>query len=334
MDNREHITSQAQLAKICRQTLADWPEAQAAVLFGSRARGSHHPDSDWDIAVILDGNAPVQSASELPQGNRLHQIDNLDAWAVGSETVIVQAGHLGRISCAIMLDGKLLSGEWHRPPAKKLSLEPEDWLDRMNSVLNLVEDSIDQYRKMARRKTWTRCASRCRVFVRTGSDAAERLVKAMMERRGVRADTSHDMNILSRSFADARPEERELAQRMKELNGKSRKDHQADYPENPLTPDDCSRAVSRLAGTLELLAHEVEDAVNSDFEKAASLIAEEIADDLEYWKGLVDSPMAPKPDENSLAYLATQALLDGRETVRVAIDDLEERLSQLRAGII
>lgn len=32
---------------------------QTAVLFGSRARGSHHADSDADVAVVLTG--PVQS---------------------------------------------------------------------------------------------------------------------------------------------------------------------------------------------------------------------------------------------------------------------------------
>ena len=33
-------------------TLAAWPEAEAAVLFGSRARGDYSHSSDWDIAFI------------------------------------------------------------------------------------------------------------------------------------------------------------------------------------------------------------------------------------------------------------------------------------------
>ncbi len=30
----------------CEETLKQWPDALAAVLFGSRARGEHRPDSD------------------------------------------------------------------------------------------------------------------------------------------------------------------------------------------------------------------------------------------------------------------------------------------------
>ena len=332
MDNREHITSQAQLAEICRQTLADWPEAQAAVLYGSRARGDHRPDSDWDIAVILDGDAPVQSTLSFPQGNRFRRIDNLDAWVVGSETVIAEAGHLGRVSCALTLDGKLLSGEWRRYPAKEASMEPKDWHNRMNIIQKHTRDTIYQYQDIAEETTWTRCAPCCRAFVGIGSDAAEMLVKAMMERRGVRADMSHDIIALAQSFAAARPEEQELTQRMKALNGDSNKDHQANYADKSLSPDDCSRALSRLTGTLALLAHEIEDTVNNDPRFAARQIAEEISNDIKRWNRMLDAPMTPKPDEISLACLAAQALLDGRETVRVAITDLEKRLSHLCAG--
>ena len=31
-------------------TLVVWPQAEAAVLFGSRVRGDHSVDSDWDVA--------------------------------------------------------------------------------------------------------------------------------------------------------------------------------------------------------------------------------------------------------------------------------------------
>lgn len=32
--------------------------AEAIHLFGSRARGDHHPDSDWDVAIILPDDVP------------------------------------------------------------------------------------------------------------------------------------------------------------------------------------------------------------------------------------------------------------------------------------
>ncbi|MCY4590759.1 MAG: nucleotidyltransferase domain-containing protein [Alphaproteobacteria bacterium] len=42
-------------AAACQETLRLWPQARAAVLFGSRARGTAHPDSDWDVAFVLAG---------------------------------------------------------------------------------------------------------------------------------------------------------------------------------------------------------------------------------------------------------------------------------------
>lgn len=35
-------------------------DPQAVILFGSRARGDAHPDSDWDLLVIVDDDAPYE----------------------------------------------------------------------------------------------------------------------------------------------------------------------------------------------------------------------------------------------------------------------------------
>lgn len=43
----------------CREVLKSWPGAKAAILFGSRARGDHFEDSDWDIAFITDNEQPL-----------------------------------------------------------------------------------------------------------------------------------------------------------------------------------------------------------------------------------------------------------------------------------
>lgn len=45
--------------KAARNVLKDYPFVAAAWLFGSRARGSHGPMSDVDIAVLLGEGAPA-----------------------------------------------------------------------------------------------------------------------------------------------------------------------------------------------------------------------------------------------------------------------------------
>ena len=37
------VTTEQDLVAACRETLRQWPQARAAVLFGSRARGTAHP---------------------------------------------------------------------------------------------------------------------------------------------------------------------------------------------------------------------------------------------------------------------------------------------------
>jgi len=36
------------------EAIAQEPAVQAALLFGSRARGDARPDSDWDVALLVD----------------------------------------------------------------------------------------------------------------------------------------------------------------------------------------------------------------------------------------------------------------------------------------
>lgn len=46
-----------ELISLCRSELG----AEEVWLFGSRARGDHHPDSDWDLLAILPDEAPEEA---------------------------------------------------------------------------------------------------------------------------------------------------------------------------------------------------------------------------------------------------------------------------------
>jgi len=88
-----------------RNALGD--RLRSVVLFGSRARGDHHAESDWDLLVIsellptrpLERYREVKSA--LPPGTR-------GATAVLATTPEEFEGHLSEIYLDIALDGQIL----------------------------------------------------------------------------------------------------------------------------------------------------------------------------------------------------------------------------------
>ena len=47
---------------LCKDALTKWPNAKAAILFGSRARGDHRDDSDWDLAFITESEESLPNA--------------------------------------------------------------------------------------------------------------------------------------------------------------------------------------------------------------------------------------------------------------------------------
>lgn len=66
--------SERQLAAI-RQTLGRFPVVEAAILYGSRAKGTHRDESDIDLALLgplddLQAEAVAAALDELPMPQR------------------------------------------------------------------------------------------------------------------------------------------------------------------------------------------------------------------------------------------------------------------------
>lgn len=66
----------ARAAKSFLQHLAARYQVREAILFGSRARHTHRPDSDADIAVVLDGAHGDRTAAALDMGRHCIQCDD------------------------------------------------------------------------------------------------------------------------------------------------------------------------------------------------------------------------------------------------------------------
>ncbi len=108
--------SAAEIRRAAQETLDVWPKARAAVLFGSRARGNHPPDRDWDVAFITDGADDRMGATQrdLPFG-RLDIGQCVNEIAVPERLVERKALCVGHVDRGIVADGRVLSGEWTRP---------------------------------------------------------------------------------------------------------------------------------------------------------------------------------------------------------------------------
>ena len=319
----------------CRKVLSQWPRARAAVLFGSRARGTAHLNSDWDVAIVLEGDEPRQpglATSVFPRSEVPDALVRIDAWALSEDDLRRRCHILGTLPYAVCRDGRVLAGEWTRPGPEHMerecAVDPEDWASRMRLVVVKVHAALAPICAMAGSGTWAVSGGYCSVLLQVTADAAELLVKAAIERRGVPADRSHDIAGLAAEFAAQRPNEHALAQRMAALNGDSRGHHVAMHEFRPPVVPDVEAAVGRLAGTLDLWASEIEPGTDGMAAQLSGL-AHIAADQAAAWPGQLSAQVKPKTDEGHPTQAAVEAALEGRPVLAEAIASFRDRMQRV-----
>ena len=332
------VITERELAAACRETLRQWPGALAAVLFGSRARGTANPDSDWDVAIVLEGGElrhPRPARSVFPRSELPADLPQVDVWALSEDDLRRNARALGTLPYVVCRDGRVLAGKWNRPdPAqmeREAAVNPEDWARRMEQVVQKIDASITQIGRLVERSGWAGSGAYCGALLEAAADGAELLVKAAMERRGVAADRSHDIAGLAAGFGAQRPDESALAQRMAALNGDSRAHHTAMYEFQPPEPPDVRAALRRVAGTLDLWASEIE---KRDDRMAGQVtgLARIAAIDMAVWPNHIGTPVTPKADEGHPAQPAAEAALEGRAELGEAIVSFRDRMGRVVDG--
>lgn len=60
------------------QVLASYPVVKKAVLFGSRGRGDYRYNSDIDLAVYVEGEAPPELYLDLDEAAGIYQLDYIN----------------------------------------------------------------------------------------------------------------------------------------------------------------------------------------------------------------------------------------------------------------
>lgn len=332
------VITERELVAACREALNQWPQARAAVLFGSRARGTQGLDSDWDVAIVLKGDEPRHpdlATSVFPRQGFPHALARVDAWALSEDDLERRACVLGTLPYAICRDGTVLAGEWRRPDPRQMGTEatvdPEDWTYRMRLAVAKVDAAITPIENVANSATWMDSAAHCSSLVQATADAAELLVKAVIERRGLPADRSHDVAELAAEFGAQRPDETELAERIAALNGTSRRHHVEMYRFRPPDVSDVKAAVRRLLGTLDLWASEIETG-DDDMAGQQAELARMAAHQGTAWSDRICAQVRTKSDEGGPAQAAGEAALADRSALVDAIALFRDRMRRVVDG--
>ena len=236
--------------RICRaaeETLRAWPEAMAAVLFGSRARGDNRPDSDWDIAFI------TRAANRVPGDVPLEMLDerfHVQTLALPEALLRRKCNAPGHIAYHIARQGRVVAGNWNRPATEENPpMQEQEFTDWMDGSLAYLVNAATQLTLVAAQGG----VKETQLFVASSSQAAEHLVKAMLYRRGCDVPRTHDVQRLAERLADA-----ELRAHAVALNGDSRRHHMADYM--GVEPGDCEIAGRRCVQMVALWTAEIKNA--------------------------------------------------------------------------
>ena len=137
-----HVSEPAykEVGAACEYALALWPNANAAILFGSRARGDHRADSDWDVAFITqkDELLPSSVGRVFDLLRKRSKID-VQALATSQARLCKSADSLGKIAAPIAREGRLIAGhcEWPEIESEPI-LKPVDYLGWRSGALRRV----------------------------------------------------------------------------------------------------------------------------------------------------------------------------------------------------
>lgn len=108
--------------ELAARHLAAITRAEAVVLYGSRARGDHGPDSDWDLCVVLPDDVEPQrfTAATLWREASGFGIP-IQVYPLRRSIFIERSADLNSISHDVLAEGVPLVGDLHFVTATRAS---------------------------------------------------------------------------------------------------------------------------------------------------------------------------------------------------------------------
>ena len=282
-------TARKAVEAACKNALISWPDAKAAILFGSRARGDHRTDSDWDIAFITSTKESLPDAVRRDL-NELRASGGIivHGLAISQQGFIDKANSFGNVAASIAHEGRLISGRCDWPEtAKQLIMEPREYMNWRAMALRYINLAVVNFAKGIDNACTSRDWSAFKLFVTNTSDSAEYIAKMAFGKLASGTDGkftySHTVNTIIRDInkifeKDFEHFDKELKKCIEEkakwwlsdhgrefvdllvkMNGCGNVDHMHGYEAS--VPDDelIARAANRLVAVACFAIREVEE---------------------------------------------------------------------------
>ena len=221
-------TTYDRLRRTAVKAVENCPGIEAIVLFGSRARGTAHPKSDWDVAVL----SRAESAVEQDACRLLGEHERVNAIVLRPEAIEEYRDRATRLEAAIARQGRLLAGTWSRPECRMedLEMDPDEFReglevairDIQNAVSLLCDAALDGDEYVPN-------------LVELSQQAAEAVAKSIVAGHGLTPTATHELNELATQLENAYrgrrggAERRRFAEAIRDLNGNTRAAHGARY---------------------------------------------------------------------------------------------------------
>ena len=217
------------------------PDPVSVILFGSRARGDHGPESDWDIALVFEGECP--SLDGLPRALGDRDID----WAPIELSHAMRQLNVCGLPHAVAADGRCLRGDpLPRPERRDMNLRHAwDNLVEAHGEMRRGMDALADYWVLPARLRWGYDTA----VARHGAMAGELLCKAVMNMRGMEPRRSHSVAELCDAMQREFPGD-PLLPLLRDCDGQTEKAHVNVYAEMEFGREDVDLSARRLAAAL------------------------------------------------------------------------------------
>lgn len=238
-----------EVRRIAEQIVASRPWIQAAILFGSRARGTAHRHSDWDVALL----APERYKGEMLRA--APRVPTVSYVPISPRRLRERYNRIGSLERSVAREGILLAGEWALPKTKKrqtvsysnLGNDLMTSADQVNSAISHIQIIVEWLTASER----TEPGYGSNYLCATTQDAGELLSKAALLHLGIHPPKTHDALGLANVLRKKHPKHA-WVDVIESLNGRSATRHVAIY--NAEIEESITASMERLYKVMRFFA--------------------------------------------------------------------------------